>query len=370
MGKIKISPVMAMVMVIGAITIDNHLLYFSIVMFHAGRDSWLSLIAAIVPAVLIGYVVGTLARRHPGKTVVEYTRDILGKWLGTFTSILIVVFFLFNNSLSLIGFSEFFTSSITPRTPNTFYIISITILAVYALRKGLEVTARTALIILPFTLVIGLLASLLTIKNKDFSNLLPIMEFGPEPMFLGMYVLLGLYGKVFVLTMIFPFTNGIKNFPKYTILTLLLLTVINIGPITGPIAIFGIDTALKFYFPTYQELRDIKLAQLPRLDMLGVILWGLGSFIKVSLFHFATVLGLSQLLKIENYKVLLVPVGSLLVFVAMTTSASIMELTNHLKYTQPSITFFFAIIIPVILLIVDWIRNKSNYKEKGQMTNE
>lgn len=370
MDKIKISPVMAIALIVGSLTVENHLLYLSTIFYHAGRDSWISILATIIPMILFSYIVGTLANRHPGKTFVEITCTVLGKWLGTFISILVILFFLYDNSSSLRGLSEFFTSGITPRTPIVFYITSVTVLAVYSLRKGLEVTARTTLIILPIATVIGILGTLFTMKDKHFINLLPIMEFGPEPMLFGTYILIALYGKIFILTMIFPFTSGKKRYIKYAIITFLILVAMNIGPTIGPITIFGTDMTLKLTFPTYQQLRDINLGQLPRLDMFGVILWGIGSYMKIALFHFATVIGLAQLFKLNDSKVLLAPVGALLIFFASTFSKDFMDFSHHLRNEEHFIAFFFAIVIPTSLLIVDWIRNKSISEKRSQTSNE
>jgi spore germination protein KB len=137
MNRVTISNVQTYMLGISSLTVTGHLLFIPAIINHAGRDSWLSVITALFPA------------------------------------------------LSIRGFGEFFTTAITPRTPILVYFSAIIILAVYAVRSGLEVLARTNAMFLLTMIPIGIVASILTHKDKDYRNFLPILEYGPEPMLLG-----------------------------------------------------------------------------------------------------------------------------------------------------------------------------------------
>ncbi|MEQ2525468.1 hypothetical protein WMO40_02050 [Bacillaceae bacterium CLA-AA-H227] len=61
MEKISITKIQALMLGITSITVTGHLLFIPVIIVHAGRDSWISLLLAIIPAMLIGFTVALLS---------------------------------------------------------------------------------------------------------------------------------------------------------------------------------------------------------------------------------------------------------------------------------------------------------------------
>jgi spore germination protein KB len=362
MEKVRISTPQALMLGITSITVTGHLLFIPVIIDHAGRDSWLTLIFTIAPAVLIGFVVAVLAQRYPEYTLIEYSQIILGKWLGKFIALLFLFYFLHEASLSLRGFGEFYTSAITPRTPIMVYFAAMLILAVYTIRNRLEVLARTNQTFLVLMIPIGILASTLTHKDKDYRNFLPILENGIEPVAMGAFNLLSLYSSFIVLGMVFPYVSSKKKLKRLSMFTMLLLIVMFLGPLTGVVAILGEERTVGLYFPTFQILRDIEIGALQRLDIIGVLLWSMGSFSKISLFFYAIVLGIAQLFKLDDYTMLTIPTAALLAIVALITSDDLIGVYRFLRDIYPYYSTFIGLVIPVILLIISQFKESKEIK--------
>ncbi|MDF2959577.1 MAG: spore germination protein [Paenibacillus sp.] len=364
MDSIKISPTQALMLGISGITVTGHLLFIPVLLNHAGRDSWLSLLCAAAPALFIGYVISHLAQMFPGKTIVDYSRILLGKWIGTLVGGIFIFYIFHDATLSIRGFGEFFTSAITPTTPIMIYFSAIVILAVYAVRSGLEVIVRTNQVFLISIIPVGILASILTHKDKDYLNFLPVLEFGPEPMLMGSFTLVSLYSSFSVLSFVFPFLSQSKKIKRYSVLTMLLIILMFIGPVTGPVAIFGAERSAGLSFPTFQMLRDIKVGQLQRLDLLGIILWSLGSFSKIALYLFAACIGTARWFRLDDYRVLAAPMGALMVIVALINSKNFVEIYRFLKDSYPYYSTTVGLIFPLLLLLTAYLRRF--HKLKGE----
>ena len=356
MNQVSISRLQALMLGISSITVTGHLLFIPVIINHAGRDCWLSVLAALLPAMLIGYIVASLTKLYPGQSLVEYAQRIVGKWPGRLLALVFLFFFFHDAALSIRGFGEFFTSAITPRTPILIYFAAIVILAVYAVRNGLEVLARTNAIFLCTMIPVGILASIFTHKDKDYGNFLPILENGPGPMFMGALNLIGLYSTFLVLAMIFPHVNKRAKLRRWSILTMVVLVIMFLGPVTGPVALFGGERSAGLSFPTFQMLRDIQIAELQRLDILAIYLWSLGSFSKIALFLFAVAYGLAQLLKLDDYRVLAAPLGALLVIFSLLLSDNFIEIYRFLQDSYPLYAIAVGIALPALLLVVARIR--------------
>lgn len=369
MNKIYISKSQALMLGITGITVTGHLLFIPVILGHAGRDSWISLLLAILPAILMGFIVALLAQRYPGQSMVEYSQLILGKWLGKFVVIIFLLYLFHEVSLAIRGFGEFYTSAVTPRTPILIYLVAILILAGYAVRSGLEVIARTNQAILVFLIPIEILASALTHKDKDYRNFLPILEDSFEPVIHGTLTLVGLYSSIFVLSMIFPFINDTKQLKRYSIVTMVILIIMFVGPITGVIAIYGEERGEGLYFPTFLILRDVQIGALQRLDILGILLWSLGSFGKVTVFLYAMSLGIAQLFKVDDYKMLVTPLAALLAIVSIINSEDLIGIYRFLKNYYPYYATFVGLILPLVLLTISQFR-KTGQKLEGRKSDD
>ncbi|MCC2683515.1 MAG: spore germination protein [Paenibacillaceae bacterium] len=365
MNKEAISKTQALMLGISGITVSGHLLFIPVILNLAGRDAWISLALALFPALYIGYVTASLACRFPGKTIVEYVQTICGKWLGRAFGWLIIVYFFHDLTLNVRGFGEFYNAAITPRTPILVYLIGIHILAVYAIRSGVEVLARTNQFFLVILISMGIMASLLTMRNKDYLNLLPIMEYGIKPALGGMVSLMSLFTTIFVLGMVFPFVQSTRNLKRNSLITMGVLVLMFIGPLTGAIATFGLERSIGLNFPTFLMLRDIKVGQLQRLDLVAVLLWSLGSFGKVVLFLHAITLGIAKLCGMSDYRMLVVPVAVLVIVTSLYNSDSFIELYRFLRDFYPYYSILIGLIVPSLLLAVALLRKMHPNPEGG-----
>ncbi|MFL0504342.1 endospore germination permease [Ureibacillus sp. 179-F W5.1 NHS] len=364
MEKTYITKIQALMLGISSITVTGHLLFIPVIIDHAGRDSWISLLLAIFPAILIGFTVALLSQRYPGRSMVEYCQLILGKWLGSLVVIIFLVYFLHEISLSIRGFGEFYTSAVTPRTPIAVFFIAILILAAYAVHCGLEVISKTNQAILVILIPIVIFATILTQKDKDYLNFLPILENSIGPALDGTLALTSLYSSIFVLSMIFPYVNNTKRLKRYSIVTMIILVIMFIGPITGVVAIYGEERAKGLYFPTFLTLRDIEIGALQRLDILGILLWSLASFAKVALFLYAIVLGIAQLFKLKDYKILVIPVGALVSIISLINGEDLNGIFRFLENYYPFYSTFVGLILPLLLLIISQFRKKPGVKKR------
>ncbi|MGF7030562.1 spore germination protein KB [Paenibacillus mucilaginosus] len=356
MEESRISRTQALMLVISSITVTGHLLFIPVILNHASRDSWLSLLCAAVPALLAAYLTARLSQRFPGQSPVEYARTILGRWLGSAVSALFIFYLFHDATLSIRGFGEFFTSAITPRTPILVYMTAIIILAGYAVRSGIEVISRTNQMFLVMIIPVGILASILTHKDKDYRNFLPVLENGLQPVLMGALTLLSLYSTFIILGMLLPFAPREGRIGRASMATMLILVVMFLGPLTGPVAIFGAERSMGLSFPSFQILRDIKVGELQRLDLLGIMLWSMGSFSKIALSLFATCLGVSQWFGLKDYRVLALPVGSLMVIVSLLHSRNFLELYSFFQSTYPYYSTFCGLLLPAFLFGVAVLR--------------
>lgn len=335
-------------LIIGSVTVTGHLLIVPIVFGIAGRDSWLSLLIALVPGAILTMILADLAKLAPGLSLVEMPNAILGKPIGKVFGLIYACYFLLPAIITIRGLMDFMTISFMPQTPLLFFGIAYLCLCAYGVRAGLESFIRANELLMPFLILAGIILTSLSIPIKNYQLLLPFMEKGVGPMIQGSIPLLGLFGEIVVITMIHPALNVHTALRKTSLAALLLISLLFIGPLTGPIAIFGKE-ASSFVYPTFSEINYIKAGFLESLQPIAILLWLAGSLGKVSLFYYASTLGFSQIFGIEDYRKIVVPVGFIILFISLFSFGNTLMLTQFVRNSYSYISIGLGMIVPVLL---------------------
>lgn len=327
----------------------------------ANQDVWMSILVMVPINLIIAVPIYLLAKRFPNQTLYEYCQTIMGK-AGLWVGILFVCFFLHLSSNSLSNFTKFFTTTIMPETPPLFFIITLTLVAAYAVHHGIEVLGRFCEFIAPIIMLALITIFLLLYKEMDLQELTPILEKGIYPTIFGGLYASSLMIETLAFAIILPFLNDHKKTKKVFILSTLLLVPFILMITLAVLTTFGPELAKTLVFPHYSAVRFVHLGDfLERIDAIHIGIWILGMFIRVSFSYYLAVLGLSQLFHLKDYKPLVLPTGTIIVGLTTLINTNIVELkefTSYRIYTW--YTLFFILFIPSLLLLTAKIRKKGD----------
>lgn len=179
----------------------------------AKHDVWLSAILATTLGLAGVYLIITLGLRYPSQTVIQYSQQIIGRWLGGFISLLYITFFLLIAIYATRDFAELYLTYIMPETPIYIFTGVILLMAAYASVNGLEVIARIAEIFVPIILFVTVLGILFNIPNMNFLMLLPALEGGWRPVIVDAIVEVPYLGLAVSWLFLLPSLN-IKQKPR------------------------------------------------------------------------------------------------------------------------------------------------------------
>ncbi len=328
----------------------------SIVARQAGRDAWLSVMIATVLSILLSFIWISLTSRFPNESLPEYLPKIFGQTFGGFIALSYIFFFI--TSIAVIGreFSALMATAFLPFTPIVVLITVIVALSVYAAFEDIEVIARTNEALFPLGMFLLVMVILLTAKDMDFSNLLPILENGLKPPLLGAITLVSYMGETFLILYIYPYICNKETFKRSFILSLVLLeSTFLLG--TATVALFGIDLTANLMIPTLAMVQVINLANfIQRLDAVIMSIWVGGIFIKLSVYFYFSALSISTILKMRSYKPFLVPLAGIAIPVSILAFEDITEVTVFLEKILPLYLLSWEVLLPSIILIAAVIK--------------
>ena len=249
----------------------------------AGRTAWLSPILAAAPLtawLVLGFLL--FRRRAVPTGCGELLEDVLGKIPGAAVTLLYTIWLLFYAGFLLRSGAWRFISTVYPGAePWIFIAVSALVCGIAAL-GSLRAVARAAMIFCPLLIAVFAAVLLLTVKDIDFTELLPVtaadllpngyaaletvnmISVAAYPVFLGNRVTGRLRGR------------DLAPWGAVLLLIIAAMTVSSIG-------MFGPELTAKLTYPFFMLVRDVSiLGSLERAEPVVIALWVFSDFILVS----------------------------------------------------------------------------------------
>lgn len=329
----------------------------------AKQDAWIAILVATAIGMGFAWVYTELQNAFPGKNYVEIIISILGRWLGIPLSLFYAAFWLWPATRNLREFGELVKLTFLPNTPLTVIIFTFVISSLYVLSLGTQVFARTSEITMPLiTFFIITLFIMISISGYiDLQNLRPVLGNGITPVLKAAYPSATVFpsGEALIFSMYWCYLDK-KNAARSTTLLALALSGLLLS-ITLAIYIttLGPEYTSVVTIPFIEIVKMVSIGEfLTNLDAIGICVIFLGGFYKMSVFLNGITMILVTVFGVKKSKFILFSVGFFALFVSIVFEPSY---TYHLWMFPFDANYFntpFAHVIPVLLLLIYWIKNK------------
>lgn len=331
---------------------------------EAKQDGWISILVVTIYALIVAYIITNLNMMFKGKTIIQYSEDIVGKYVGKVIGFLYCVLYLYLNATVIREFSELLAGPFMPETPLLFFTIGIILPSIFGVYKGIEVIARTAQIIFPIFIGAVIIIILLGVSDMDFNRLQPILAEGYKPVLKGASRQISWFSQTIILTIITPFINIPKKTGKMTYIAIIIVSIMIILVNISIVSTFGEETELMNY-PFLSFARYISaIGFIERLDSIIMFLWIGGVFIKIVILHYCATISISQLFNVKDYRILSVPIGIILIILSSTIWGSLTEVKEKILLINIPFNATVQAGIPTVLIIIEKIKRRFIYHEK------
>lgn len=322
------------------------------------QNTWIVLLTGFIITLILLLVYTSLSQKYPGRNLIEINSEIYGCYFGKIISILYIFYFWFIIPANLRYIADFFSIYLFQETDIIVFIIAITIVCIYTLRKGLEVIARAGFILTMLTIIATILITIFTIKNIRLYNFLPLFQINSKEFIQGANLMVCIpFGEIIVFLMIFPHVNDIKKVRRSAFWGLIVGNVYFLSVILRNTAILG-NIGYIHAFPSYQVARLINIGEIiTRMEILIAVILLFNVFLKTCLFYYATVLSAAQFFKLRSYKALVIPVGIISIVLAIIIYNSPVDQAYAAANIYPIYAIPFIILFPIASLLIAHIRN-------------
>ncbi|CAH8248899.1 endospore germination permease [Paenibacillus melissococcoides] len=332
-----------------------------------GQDAWMAPIAAMAPGLLLVLLYNGIHRAAPGMTIVEISESLFGTWIGKGLALLFVLFSFFAAALVLFDVGQFIITVLMPETPLPFVNALFALLLLYAIGSGFDTLARMTELLFPWFALLFLFMVALMLPQIDVRNVQPFLEAGPKELAHSVLVVLSLsYMPLAVFLMIQPveLTNARKA-PRAFAGAVLIGGILSSVVTALTILVLGANVTSLQEYPVYSLAQRISIGKfLERVEAIAAGLWLITTFMKMSLYFYASVSGLVRLARLPSHRGILLPMVALLVVISVKVfpnSAAEYQFTATIWII---IVFTAGVAIPLLLFIGLMIKRRTH--EGGQ----
>ncbi|MEG7379816.1 spore germination protein [Bacillus subtilis] len=336
----------------------------------AGRDAWIAVLLGCAAGLFLFYLYQGIYQCYPDFSPKEYMDDMLGTTLSWIFSFLYILYFAYIAARVLRDFGEMLLTFAYHDTPLIIVNALLIVVSIYAVRKGIEVLARSAELLFGAMYLLGALGLVLLIVSGSVEpqNLKPVLADGVYPIVHSVFTqtMYVPFGEVVLFVMIFPYLSDRKGVKKTGMLAMIISGLVVTLTVAINISVLDVDLTLRSQFPLLSTIQTIKVEEfLDRLDVFFMLALIIGGFFKVSLYLYAVVVGASTLFKEKNPSQLAYPMGFGILVLSITIATNFSEHLNEgLNVVPLYIHLPFQFLFPLFLFIIAVWKKKRREKLK------
>lgn len=319
---------------------------------EAAQDAWAAGLIALLGTLAVVLAIGGLGARFPSMTVVEYSRKLLGKFVGGIISLWFLWLFLHIAATDTRMYAEVIVGGFLTQTPLVFVAGTMVLASALAVYLGIEVIGRAADNLVVFFSLFVVTTILVAFRTFDPKNLEPVLARGIRPVLSGSLTPIAIGAQFLSLAMLVPTLTMPKKATTSGLLAAVLSGLVLIASGAVTVGVLGPHLAANSIFPTFEVARATMLTRfLERLEAPSIVAWGFGLFIDVSVFLYCGARGLSQLLGLEDYRALVGPMAVIWVILATHGYEDMFEL---LRLFKPNVVFPYIVAVVFIPYALLW----------------
>lgn len=353
--------------------ISKHQLFCLVVLFEIGsstlfamgidakQDAWIAILCAMFISVGIIWCYTELQKYFPDKNLIEIIIDLLGKYIGAPLCFLYGLFFIYSSIRNLKDFSILMGMTFLPNTPENIINFIFISVAVYYVFLGLEPVARSGEIMLPLVMFFLISTFVLAVISAkvDLSELQPVSNVDMQSILPAIHPFLTNFPfcESLVFFMYWKYVNS-KDIRKTMFVSIILSGMMIALATCTMICVLGVNYASISSIPLLGVIKIINVGDiLSNLDAVGITIMVIGGFYKMTIFFFGGVMSFSTLFgsKYKKWIVFICAIFELWIAYTFEPNYSYHIWLGH-KISLPYIHNTFQIIIPLLLLIIGWLK--------------
>lgn len=348
------------------LVIINKIFYSSaaLVVQKVGTAAWYSTLGSCVISIIFFYIICMLMERFPGMNLIQIFDEVVGKFFGKILGMILCTYSVFYAGSNLREFVDMIKIYNLPKTPPSFIMGSILLVAILISYFGFKGLGQLCgICFLPVILGLVLVFSM-AYQAYNFNYLKPYLGYGILNTLYFEFLRSSSYSEFLVLFVVIDSLPNLKEIKKVGTISIVLSGVILSICFMFYLASFNYAFAKENISGIFELSKTIYFNRfIQRVETIFLVTWIIPSMITTSIAFYICISIYCKIFNIKNHRPLLMPF-SFLVFIVAIIPQNVLELTsiNLLFIRQYSLVINYF--IPTVVLVISIL-----LKKKGESSN-
>lgn len=282
----SISIFQIILLIITSVGLKNHVFALPPLLQTAKRDSWLSVVLALVITLIWIMLLLAIHRKTNRENLFNWLFTHLNKWVVYIFSLMIIFGLILTGTATLRETVTWINISLLPETPRLVTAILLGLVSLSLAKINFKSICIINQFLLFFIIIFGFFVAIVNMQYKDYSLLLPVFEHGYTPILKGIAFPLSGFSELFLILTIQDKIKEPFRYRQFAI-TSFILAGLTIGPLIGAITEFSPGEAEKLRFPAYEEWELVSVGHfIEHIFFFVTYQWLTGTFIRLALILF------------------------------------------------------------------------------------
>ncbi|MCZ0701706.1 spore germination protein KB [Natronobacillus azotifigens] len=328
-------------------------------------SSWVSFICGAIIALVFLYIASYVCEKIPNNSLLENGDKIVSKWVHNFFLFYIGFYFFHYSALVSRLFQDFLVQTYLPTTPDRVIAICLSLLAVVATWSGLEPIFRFVQLFFFFTIAAAVSIPILIATDLEYDILIAFFNhIQMAPIAKTTMFTVPWFTDLILILLFYHWIRDSKKTIKSISIGIGVNIILVLPNLLVTIILFRPYYASDLTYPVLEVIRQISIGNfIENLDPILVSIWFVGIVVKISITLYGAILVLAKLLKVQNYRLLVPPMGLFMFGYSMQLDGSATEINYFITEAWSGFGWSVAF-IPLIYFIVLKIRGLVSNKPK------
>jgi spore germination protein (amino acid permease) len=329
-----------------------------------GSDIWLSTIFSCVQALIIMAIVVTVVKNLPKEPVFTGKLKLFINGLKRLIYILLFIFFIVAFGDIMLIFVYHLRDYFLPEAPVWVFVLFGTLIGMYAIFHGIEVSGRLALLGVIFVVLFNILLLLGSLKQFDIRELQPLFNSGVgKTYWASRHMLTDWAAPIMVTIILISDVNKIEFVRKSTIIGVLFATgIMVIWPILE-VGVLSAEITAQFIVSCMQMARNAEIGLfIHRYEMIMVAFFSFSIFTQIITTLYCASYSAKKIFNLDDYRKMIIPSALILSGYSLWLLKDhhhAMHITENQRVTVGLSLLF---IVPLLFFILGFIYKWKNSK--------
>jgi len=323
---------------------------------EAGKAGWVAALAALIPALILVWVLASLFKKYDGGLYDIYEK-IFGKFVNKVVTVIYIVWTVYLIGLYLRMFGERFLNTILFEANISILMAFMLIFIYFIVNQKIDVVGRMSeVLICFFTAIVGFVF-ITTLSQIELKNIWPVTYYDAWPVIRGAEPIFSLSCYITAIMFLGDKISNKESLKKNAVLAMVGWSVFSVILILSTTGLFGHRLNAQLLFPYFATLKNIRILDaIERVESLFISIWVASDAIIIALFSFVSLHLLKRLFKQRSHKKFSgwVLIAAFIIAVNLAPNAYVAEEIAKL-YIGPINIILFGI-VPGLALIIGKIR--------------